>query len=331
MVDERDQDTSSSSLPSLSKQLAGTTLGGSANVPVVDLSVSDEEFLVREVVKASEEWGIFQVVNHGIPTELMQQLQVAGKQFFDLPETEKEAVAKEGGFEGYKRNYLGGIDNWDEHLFHRLSPPSIINYKYWPKNPPQYREVTEEYTKHIKRLTEMILGWLSEGLDLPRVALTQSIGDDTAEYALRINFYPPTKHSELTIGAAAHSDMGAIALLVPNEVPGLQAFKDEQWFDLNYINSAVVVILGDQLMRITNGRFKNVFHRAKSDRERVRISWPIFVAPRDDMSIGPLPELTGDDNPPKFETLLYKDYIDKKIKGWALEGLHSLLKTPKTI
>ncbi|XP_010444270.1 PREDICTED: probable flavonol synthase 5 isoform X3 [Camelina sativa] len=321
MVDERDHDTSSSSLPSLTKQLADTTLGGSADVPVVDLSVSDEGFLVREVVKASEEWGVFQVVNHGIPTEQMQQLQVAGKQFFDLPETEKDAVAKEEDFEGYKRKYLGGINNWDEHLFHRLSPPSIINYKYWPKNPPQYREVTEEYTKHMKRLTEKILGWLSEGLGLPRVALTQSMGGDTAEYVLRINFYPPTQHSELTIGAAAHSDMGAIALLVPSEVPGLQAFKDEQWFDLNYVNSAVVVIIGDQLMRMTNGRFKNVFHRAKTDRERLRISWPVFVAPRDDMSVGPLPELTGDENPPKFETLIYKDYIDQKIKGWALEDL----------
>ncbi|CAL9234178.1 unnamed protein product [Arabidopsis halleri] len=321
MEDERDHDTISSSLPSLSKQLTGTTLGGSADVPVVDLSVSDEDFLLHEVVKASEEWGIFQVVNHGIPEELMRQLQVVGKQFFDLPEAEKEIVAKDGDFEGYKRKYLGGINNWDQHLFHRLSPPSIINYKYWPKNPLQYREVTEEYTKHIKRLTEKILGWLSKGLGLPREAFTQSIGGETSEYVLRVNFYPPTQDSELVIGAAAHSDMGAIALLLPNEVPGLQAFKDEQWLDLNYINSAVVVIIGDQLMRMTNGRFKNVLHRAKTDKKKLRISWPVFVAPRADMSVGPLPELTGDENPPKFETLIYNDYIDQKIKGWALEDL----------
>ncbi|CAH8280688.1 unnamed protein product [Arabidopsis lyrata] len=313
MEGERDNNTS---LP-----LASSTLGGSADVPVVDLSVTDEGFLVREVTKASEEWGVFQVVNHGIPTELMLQLQMAGKQFFELPEAEKETVAKEEDFEGFKRNYLGGINNWDEHLFHRLSPPSIINYKYWPKNPPQYREVTEEYTKHMRRLTEKILGWLSEGLGLPRETFTKSIGGETAEYVLRINFYPPTQNTDLTIGAAAHTDMGAIALLIPNEVPGLQAFKDEQWLDLNYVNSAVVVIIGDQLMRMTNGRFKNVLHRAKTDQERLRISWPVFVAPRADMSVGPLPELTGDDNPPKFETLIYNDYIDQKIKGWALEDL----------
>ncbi|AED97774.1 1-aminocyclopropane-1-carboxylic acid oxidase-like protein [Arabidopsis thaliana] len=322
MEEERDHNASESSLPSLSKQLESSTLGGSAvDVPVVDLSVSDEDFLVREVVKASEEWGVFQVVNHGIPTELMRQLQMVGTQFFELPDAEKETVAKEEDFEGYKKNYLGGINNWDEHLFHRLSPPSIINYKYWPKNPPQYREVTEEYTKHMKRLTEKILGWLSEGLGLQRETFTQSIGGDTAEYVLRVNFYPPTQDTELVIGAAAHSDMGAIALLIPNEVPGLQAFKDEQWLDLDYIDSAVVVIIGDQLMRMTNGRLKNVLHRAKSDKDKLRISWPVFVAPRADMSVGPLPEFTGDENPPKFETLIYNDYIDQKIRGWALEDL----------
>ncbi|KAL1204012.1 putative flavonol synthase 5 [Cardamine amara subsp. amara] len=317
----KDDTTSPSSLPSLTKQLASSTLQESPGVPVVDLSVYDEEFLVRAVTKASEEWGVFQVVNHGIPMELMQQLQMTGKQFFELPDAEKETVAKDGGFEGFKRNYLGGIKNWDEHLFHRLSPPSILNYKYWPKNPPQYREVTEEYTKHMQRLTDKILGWLSEGLGLPRVALTQGIGGETAEYVLRINFYPPCTQSEEVIGAAPHTDMGAIALLVPNEVQGLQAFKDEQWLDLDYVNSAVVVIIGDTLMRMSNGRFKNVLHRAKTDKENLRISWPVFVAPRADMSVGPLPELTSDENPPKFETLIYNDYIDQKIRGWALEDL----------
>ncbi|XP_010444266.1 PREDICTED: probable flavonol synthase 5 isoform X2 [Camelina sativa] len=324
MEDERNYNTSPSSFPYLSKQLASSTLGGSADVPVVDLNISDEELLVREVTEASQEWGVFQVVNHGIPTELMQQLQVVGKQFFDLPEAEKKAVAKEEDFEGYKRNYLEGIDAWDEHLFHRLSPPSIINYKYWPKNPPQYREVNEEYTRHMKKLAEKILGWLSEGLGLPAVALTQSLGGETAEYLIRINYYPPSPKSELALGGPAHTDIGALALLVPNEVPGLQVFKDEQWLDVEYINSAVVVFIGDQLMRMTNGRFKNVLHRATLNKERLRISWPVFVSPRHDMLVGPLPELTGDENPPKFETLVFKDYSQQTIENWEVDLQYSL-------
>ncbi|XP_010460711.1 PREDICTED: probable flavonol synthase 5 [Camelina sativa] len=331
MEDERKHNTSSSSLPSLRKQLASPTLGASMelDIPVVDLSVSDEELLVRQVTKASVEWGIFQVVNHGIPTELLRQLQVVGKQFYDLPEAEKEAVAKDEGIEGYKKNYLEGGKSWDEHLLHRLSPPSIINYKYWPKNPPQYREVNEEYTRHVKKLTEKILGLLSEGLGLPSVALTQSLGGEKAEYLIRVNYYPPSPKA--IGGSAAHTDLGAITLLIPNEVPGLQVFKNEQWFDVEYINSAMVVFIGDQLMRISNGRFKNVLHRAKSDKERLRISWPVFVSPRHDLLVGPLPELTGDENPPKFETLVYQDYLHQTMQNWALDKLYNkestLLKT----
>ncbi|EOA13707.1 hypothetical protein CARUB_v10026778mg [Capsella rubella] len=325
MEDEKNHKTSPSSLPSLCKQLASSTLRESMelNIPVVDLSVSDEAFLVSEVTKASEEWGVFQVVNHGIPTELMRQLQVVGKQFFELAEAEKEAVAKEEDIEGYKRNYLQGIKAWDEHLSHRLSPPSLINYKYWPKNPPQYREVNEEYTRHMKKLTEKILGWLSEGLGLPSLALTQSLGGEMAEYVIRINYYQPSEKSELVIGAAAHTDIGALALLVPNEVPGLQVFKDERWLNVEYIDSAVVVIIGDQLMRMSNGRYKNVLHRAMLDKERFRISWPVFVAPDGDISVGPLPELTGDENPPKFETLVYKDYLHQTFAKWAVEKVYS--------
>ncbi|XP_019087014.1 PREDICTED: uncharacterized protein LOC109127155 [Camelina sativa] len=133
-------------------------------------------------------------------------------------------------------------------------------------------------------------------------------------------------------GSAAHTDLGAITLLIPNEVPGLQVFKNEQWFDVEYINSAMVVFIGDQLMRMTNGRFKNVLHRAKSDKERLRISWPVFVSPKHDLLVGPLPELTGDESPPKFETLVYQDYLHQTMQNWALDKLYNkestdLLKT----
>ncbi|VVB17900.1 unnamed protein product [Arabis nemorensis] len=88
MVLERDQDIPSS------------------HIPVVDLSNPDQELVARAVVKASEEWGVFQVVNHEIPTELIQRLQNVGKQFFELPDAEKEAVAKPSDSrEGYARRY----------------------------------------------------------------------------------------------------------------------------------------------------------------------------------------------------------------------------------
>ncbi|KAJ4865747.1 Flavonol synthase 3 [Raphanus sativus] len=80
----------------------------SVDIPIVDLSNPNEDLVARAVVKASETWGMFQVVNHGIPIELMRRLKELGTEFFELPEKEKEAVARPADstdLEGYTTDY----------------------------------------------------------------------------------------------------------------------------------------------------------------------------------------------------------------------------------
>ena len=115
------------------------------DIPIVDLSNPNEDLVARAVVKASETWGMFQVVNHGVPIELMRRLKELGTEFFELPEKEKEAVARPADstdLEGYTTDYKKdgeGRKTWADHLFHRVWPPSRINYRFWPKNSPDYR------------------------------------------------------------------------------------------------------------------------------------------------------------------------------------------------
>ena len=45
----------------------------------------------------------------------------------------------------------------------------------------------------------------------------------------------------------AHSDMGAITLLLQDDVPGLQVRKDYDWFTVQTMRDAFVVNLGDML------------------------------------------------------------------------------------
>lgn len=133
------------------EQPAITTYHGPIpEIPTIDLNDPDDEKVVISIAKASREWGIFQVVNHGIPDEIISKLQQVGKQFFELPQEEKEAYARppdSGGIEGYgaKLRKVEGIKSWVDHLFHRIWPPSSINYQFWPKNPPSYR-LTYQFT-----------------------------------------------------------------------------------------------------------------------------------------------------------------------------------------
>lgn len=128
------------------EQPATTTRHGVVlEVPVIDLSNPDHQSLVASISEASKSWGIFQVVNHGLQSELISELQKVGKEFFELPQEEKEAIAKPIGYKGVEgygtklQKEVDGKKGWVDHLFHRVWPPSAINYQFWPKNPPSYR------------------------------------------------------------------------------------------------------------------------------------------------------------------------------------------------
>lgn len=131
------------------EQPAITTFRGPVpEIPTVDLSDPDQKNLVRSIAMASKEWGIFQVVNHGIPTDVISKLQAVGTEFFQLPQEEKEVYARPSssshGIEGYGTKLqkdLGGKKSWVDHLFHKIWPQTCINYRFWPKNPPSYRSI----------------------------------------------------------------------------------------------------------------------------------------------------------------------------------------------
>lgn len=125
----------------------GTTTvhGVNLEVPIIDFSDPDKGKVQREIVEASKEWGMFQIVNHEIPSEVISKLQSVGKEFFELPQEEKEVYAKPAGaesLEGYGtklQKEVSGKKGWVDHLFHIVWPPSSINYRFWPNNPPSYR------------------------------------------------------------------------------------------------------------------------------------------------------------------------------------------------
>ncbi|XP_031495748.1 flavonol synthase/flavanone 3-hydroxylase [Nymphaea colorata] len=298
------------------KERPGTTthLGPAPDIPTVDLSDPDYGQVLQKMVKASKEWGIFQLVNHGIPEEVIRKLQAVGKEFFELPQEEKEAYARDpnsGSLEGYGTRLQKDFDgkkSWVDFFFHIVWPPSRINFAVWPKKPAAYRECNEEYTKYLVDVVDKILGALSEGLGVERNTLKNAVGGEDLEYMLKINYYPPCPRPDLTLGVVQHTDMSSLTLLVPNEVQGLQVFKDGIWFDAKYIPNALIVHIGDQIEILSNGIYKAVLHRTTVNKEKARMSWPVFCEPPPETVVGPIPELLGEDNPPKFKTKSFKDY-----------------------
>ncbi|KAG5040069.1 hypothetical protein JHK82_012208 [Glycine max] len=221
-------------------------------VPLISLSQS-HHLLVKEIAEAASEWGFFVITDHGMSQTLIQRLQEVGKEFFALPQEEKEAYANdssEGKFEGYGTKMTKNLEEkveWVDYFFHLMAPPSKVNYDMWPKHPSSYREVTQEYNKEMLRVTNKVLELLSEGLGLERKVLKSRLGDEEIELEMKINMYPPCPQPHLALGVEPHTDMSALTILVPNEVPGLQVWKENSWVAVNYLQNALMVHVGDQL------------------------------------------------------------------------------------
>ncbi|KAF5200494.1 Flavonol synthase/flavanone 3-hydroxylase [Thalictrum thalictroides] len=297
------------------EQPALTTFSGPVpEIPTIDFSEQDEQQLIQKIANASIHWGLFQIVNHGIPVEVIKKLQTAGREFFELPLEEKEVYAKPADsetIEGYGtklQKEMEGKKTWVDYLFHNVWPPSRINYKFWPKNPPYYREANEEYVTYLREVVDKLFKYLSLGLGVEANTIKEAMGGDELEYLLKINYYPPCPRPDLTLGVAPHTDMSSITVLVPNEIPGLQVFKDDHWYNAKYIPNALIIHIGDQIQILSNGKYKSVFHRTTVNKDKTRMSWPVFCSPPREMVVGPLPQLVTEENPAKFKSKKYKDY-----------------------
>ncbi|KAJ6335640.1 hypothetical protein OIU78_012290 [Salix suchowensis] len=117
------------------EQPAITTVHGiDLDVPVIDVSDPDEEKINRLIADASREWGMFQIVNHGIPSEVISKFQGVGRAFFELPQEEKELYAKPPGGKRGGQNLCWSPPSPDPQ-------PSALQYLFFPEplsNSPDY-------------------------------------------------------------------------------------------------------------------------------------------------------------------------------------------------
>ncbi|EEF40182.1 flavonol synthase/flavanone 3-hydroxylase [Ricinus communis] len=287
-------------------------------VPVISMSLP-HDVLVNEVNKACSEWGFFLITDHGVPLSLIQHLKEVGQEFFALPQEEKEVYANDpttGRFEGYGTKMTKNHDEkieWIDYFFHVIAPVSRVNYDLCPENPPSYREVTEEYKKEMVKMADELLKLLSKGLGLEENVLKSHLGDEKVELEMKINMYPPCPQPHLALGVEPHTDMSALTILATNDVPGLQVWKDDNWVAVNYLPNALFIHVGDQLQVLSNGKYKSVLHRSLVNKEKMRMSWAVFIIPPHEALIGPVAELMDNQNPPKYSTKTFAEHRYRKL------------------
>ncbi|XP_030496523.2 protein DMR6-LIKE OXYGENASE 1 [Cannabis sativa] len=288
-----------------------------ASIPIIDLSITDHNLLVHKITQACEEYGFFQITNHGVPKDLCKKTMTAVADFYSLPSQERSQftdTTKPVKIIGYLLNSKDqespNIALWSESLNHPWDPAGDFA-SLLPQNPPQYRETFAEYAKEVNELMKRLFGLISEGLGLEKDYLVNKLGENPWLTALA-NFFPPCPNPELTLGMSTHTDLSALTVLMQSEeISCLQVLKDDKWIAVHPLPNAFVINLGDQLEVMSNGRLKSVHHRVVNNKMQQRISVAFFYGPNMETVIGPIEELTNEEHPPLYRTYTCTEFMEE--------------------
>ncbi|XP_076932893.1 hyoscyamine 6-dioxygenase-like [Bidens hawaiensis] len=286
----------------------------SKDIPIINLEKingPERGQIVQQIIKASQDFGLFQVINHGVSRELMDQTMALFKQFFASP-PEFKARFYSNDLNASCRLYTSTLDYdreevhyWRDNLTHRCHPLEY-HINHWPDEPPHYRKVVAEYSIETRKFLMSMLELISEGMGLESRYFE---GEITNNQSVSVNHHIPCPDPSLTIGMQAHSDPNLISMIHQSDVCGLQALKDGHWVGVEPIPSAFVVIPGVQLQVVSNGKLASAVHRVVTDSKESRTTIGVFLIPSNDVLIRPADGLVG--SSPMYRGYTYTEFFSK--------------------
>ncbi|KAK9124055.1 hypothetical protein Sjap_013657 [Stephania japonica] len=293
-------------------------------LPVIDfaeLQGSKRFQVLKSLSKACEEYGFFQVINHGIPHDDLKNMIDVAKQFFELPfeEREKYMSLDLHAPVRYGTSFSQNSDKtfcWRDLLKLNCHPLSKM-LPFWPSSPVKLRQVAALYSKQIKFLFLIIIRAVLESLGL---ASSSTCEDDDGERILKqfesgsqvmvLNCYPQCPEPDLTLGMPSHSDYGFLTILLQDEAEGLQVLHEGKWITVKPLSNSFVVNVGDHLEIFSNGRYKSVLHRVLVNPSNLRVSVASLHSLPFDALVRPSPKLVNEANPRRYKDTDFGSFVE---------------------
>nr|CDG37808.1 2,4-dihydroxy-1,4-benzoxazin-3-one-glucoside dioxygenase [Secale cereale] len=282
-----------------------------AAIPTVDLSAAQREDTVAMVRRAAGTVGFFQVVNHGVPAELMAGMLEAVGRFNEGPVEAKQAIysrdqARKVRFASNFDLFSSAAANWRDTLFFHLAPYPAPSEEL----PEAVRDVVTEYGHAVTKVALSVLELLSESLGLSSDHLRDMGCAENLNAVCQ--YYPPCPEPYLTWGTRRHTDPGFLTVLLQDGMGGLQVLVDgKTWVDVPPVPGAFIINIGDLLQLVSNDQFRSVEHRvlANKRKDTARVSVASFFNTDMERSTRLYGPITDGRNPPIYRSVTARDFI----------------------
>lgn len=312
----------------------------STTIPSVDLqrflsnNDTDKENFVQEIGNAFSTIGFVALKGHFLEKELMDEIYVEIKKFFDLPDAVKASyeIANAGGQRGYTSfgkesakgfetadlkefwhfgQYVNDCNELSEILQKVLIPNIIV------EELPNFNVVGKKVYQQLEKTAQYVLRALALYLNLDENYFDEFIVNGNS--ILRAIHYPPILNEpKQALRAAPHGDINLITLLMGAQGKGLQVKTlDGQWVDAIAEPDELMINVGDMLSRLTNNRLKSTIHQVINPPKELwntsRYSIPFFMHPVPTMDISCLTSCVNHQHPKQFEDTTAGAYLQERL------------------
>jgi isopenicillin N synthase-like dioxygenase len=249
-------------------------------IPQIDMSdfAARKTEIAEQLWQASTEIGFFQLINHGIPQQQIDEAFAMAEHFFALPHATKEKFplgkGTNAGWE-YKSQVRPSTGTADNKESYQITGPRMVGL--WPTGGqiPGFKATMLAFERTNWALGMKVLSCFALKLGFAPDFFTECHDPLSATYqsTLRLLHYLPMVNAKPADfdgwRAGAHTDFDCLTLLHQRAgqgglqlCPGKES-EEFAWTDIDPLPGVVTCNIGDMLMRWSDDQLQSTLHRVR--------------------------------------------------------------------